>query len=156
MAAARRGRLDRAAMAMSWLGNGLIYLLIAMLLLAYAGASAWRGIAVAALCGAISHIVYPLVKRAADRPRPFHHRQTLVPLFAPLDRNSFPSGHAMTLTATLIPMLLAWPGLWELGLALWLVMAWSRIATAHHYPSDVLAGTLLGVAVAAPLTWVLL
>jgi undecaprenyl-diphosphatase len=33
-----------------------------------------------------------------------------------------------------------------------LSMAWSRIATAHHYPSDVVAGIALGAVVAGPLS----
>ncbi|HYA80522.1 MAG TPA: phosphatase PAP2 family protein [Methylocystis sp.] len=31
-------------------------------------------------------------------------------------------------------------------------MAWSRIATGHHYPSDVAAGVALGVGVGYPLS----
>lgn len=153
MAAARRTHLDQAAMVVSWLGNGLIYLLLAILLVAYAGAAAWRGIAVAALCGAVSHLLYPWVKRAGDRPRPFQHRTRLVPPLAPLDARSFPSGHMMTLSAAMTPALVAWPLLWPVAAGLWLVMAWSRLACAHHYPSDLLGGTLLGVAVALPVTW---
>lgn len=151
-AAARRQRLETAAAVVSWLGNGMIYLLLAMLLLAYAGTAAWRAIGVAALCGAVSHLVYPWVKRAGGRPRPYEHRPALISPLVPLDRHSFPSGHAMTLAAMLTPVLIAWPDLWAAAMALWLVMAWSRIACAHHYPSDVLGGTLLGVAVALPVT----
>ena len=29
-------------------------------------------------------------------------------------------------------------------------LAWSRLATAHHYPSDVLAGAALGLLVGYP------
>jgi undecaprenyl-diphosphatase len=31
-------------------------------------------------------------------------------------------------------------------------MAWSRVATAHHYPSDVIAGVALAVALSFPLS----
>lgn len=151
-AAARRRRLEPAAIAVSWLGNGMIYLLLALLLVAFAGRAAWRTLAVAALCGAISHIVYPAVKRVAGRPRPFEHRATLSPASTPLDAHSFPSGHLMTLSAALTPAIMHWPSLWLVALGLWLVLAWSRVATAHHYPSDLLGGTLLGVAVAWPVT----
>ena len=58
----------------------------------------------------------------------------------------------MTLAATLTPVLLRWPSLWLAALGLWVALAWSRIATAHHYPSDLLGGTLLGVGVALGVT----
>jgi undecaprenyl-diphosphatase len=35
-------------------------------------------------------------------------------------------------------------------------MAWSRIATAHHYPSDVLGGVALGIFMGYPLSACLL
>ncbi len=151
-AAARRAHLERAAVVVSWLGNGTIYLLLAVGLVAFAGHAAWRELSVAALCGAISHLVYPAIKRVAGRPRPFEHRPGLVPPSVPLDAFSFPSGHLMTLSATMTPVLFAWPSLWLIALALWLLLAWSRVATAHHYPSDLLGGTLLGVGVALPVT----
>ena len=147
-AAARRTHLDRTAVIVSWLGNGTIYLVFAVLMLAVAGRTSMRTLALAALCGAISHLVYPVIKRAAARPRPFEHRAGPAAETAPLDMFSFPSGHLMTLSATLTPVLLRWPRLWLVALGLWLVLAWSRIATAHHYPSDLLGGTLLGVGVA--------
>ncbi len=147
-AAARRTHLERTAVVVSWLGNGTIYLVLAALLLAVAGRTSARTLGIAALCGAISHLVYPLIKRVAARPRPFEHRAGPRTSASPLDAFSFPSGHLMTLSATVTPVLLRWPGLWLAGLGLWLVLAWSRIATAHHYPSDLLGGTLLGVGVA--------
>lgn len=151
-AAARRNHLGRTAITVSWLGNGTIYLVLAGLLLAFAGRTSMRTLALAALCGAVSHLVYPAIKRVAARPRPFEHRAGPAAASSPLDVFSFPSGHLMTLSATLTPVLLRWPGLWLVALGLWVVLAWSRIATAHHYPSDLLGGTLLGVGVALGVT----
>ncbi len=151
-AAARRTRLERAARFVSWLGNGTIYLILAVLMLAVVGRSSARTLALAAVAGAVSHLVYPAIKRLAARPRPFEHRAGPPAAGAPLDAFSFPSGHLMTLAATCTPVLLRWPRLWLVALGLWLLLAWSRIATAHHYPSDLLGGTLLGVAVALAVT----
>lgn len=153
-AAARRTHLASAAVVVSWLGNGTIYLILAALMLVIAGRTSARTLALAALCGAVSHLVYPAIKRVAARPRPFEHRAGPRALAVPLDAFSFPSGHLMTLSATCTPVLLRWPGLWLAALGLWLVLAWSRIATAHHYPSDLLGGTLLGVGVALGVTTV--
>jgi len=151
-AAARRTHLERAAVVVSWLGNGSIYLILAALLLIFAGRTSARTLALAALCGAVSHLVYPAIKRLAARPRPFEHPGGPRPSAMPLDVFSFPSGHLMTLSATLTPVLLRWPALSLPALGLWLVLAWSRIATGHHYPSDLLGGTLLGVGVAWAVT----
>jgi undecaprenyl-diphosphatase len=150
----RRTALRRTAVAVSWLGNGMVYLLCAVvLLLTHAGV--WRPLALAGLCILAAHLIYPWAKVACGRLRPFELRAELEPRLASLDRLSFPSGHLMTLSAALLPLLVAFPSIWPAALAGWLLMAWSRIACAHHYPSDVLAGGALGVVIAAPLTLVL-
>ncbi|MFO1124672.1 MAG: phosphatase PAP2 family protein [Methylocystis sp.] len=66
-------------------------------------------------------------------------------------RSPFPSGHAMTLTGVLAPIVIAWPATTPSAALLLLSMAWSRIATAHHYPSDVVAGAALGAGLSYPL-----
>ena len=147
-AAARRTHLARAAVVVTWLGNGTLYLVLAVALVAVAGRTSARTLALAAVAGAISHLIYPAIKRFAARPRPFEHRAGPVAASTPLDAFSFPSGHLMTFAATTTPVVMRWPELWLAVLGLWLVLAWSRVATGHHYPSDLLGGTLLGVAVA--------
>ena len=114
---------------MSWLGNGTIYLILAAALVAVVGRTSARTLALAALRGAVSHLVYPAIKRVAARPRPFEHRAGPAAASSPLDAFSFPSGHLMTLSATVTPVLLRWPGLWLAALGLWCLLAWSRIAT---------------------------
>jgi undecaprenyl-diphosphatase len=69
-----------------------------------------------------------------------------------LDQHSFPSGHAMTLPAVLVPLGLQFPQTIGLAFASWLLMAWARLASAHHYPSDVAAGAALGVCVSYPIS----
>ena len=81
---------------------------------------------------------------------------TAVKLAQPLDRYSFPSGHCMTFAAVLFPVSLAWPGMFAGLLALWALIAWARLASAHHYVSDVIAGTTLGIVVAWPICGALL
>jgi len=139
------------AVAISKLGNGWIYLILAPIVLVGLG---WQGLHVAALAGlnaALLHMLYPIIKRRFGRKRPFHVDARLPSLLKTLDDHSFPSGHAMTLTGVLAPIVIAWPATTLSAGLLLLSMAWSRIATAHHYPSDVAAGVALGAGLSYPL-----
>ncbi|MGB5084770.1 MAG: phosphatase PAP2 family protein [Methylocystis silviterrae] len=139
------------AVAISKLGNGWIYLILAPIVLIGLG---WQGLHVAALAGlnaALLHMLYPIIKRRFGRRRPFHVDARLPSLLKTLDDHSFPSGHAMTLTGVLAPIVIAWPATTLSAGLLLLSMAWSRIATAHHYPSDVAAGVALGASLSYPL-----
>ena len=139
------------AVAISKLGNGWIYLILAPIVLIGLG---WQGLHVAALAGlnaALLHMLYPIIKRRFGRKRPFHVDARLPSLLRTLDDHSFPSGHAMTLTGVLAPIVIAWPATTLSAGLLLLSMAWSRIATAHHYPSDVAAGVALGAGLSYPL-----
>ena len=61
---------------------------------------------------------------------------------------SFPSGHAATSFAGATLLALALPRLaWPL-LVLAAAIGWSRVYVGVHWPSDVLAGALLGAALA--------
>ena len=86
-----------------------------------------------------------ILKRVIDRPRPFTAIVDLPVIDAKPQTASFPSGHAaMAVTGALAgSRLLAGAGwaLWPLGL----VVAVSRIYIGVHWPSDVLAGCLVGL-----------
>ncbi len=106
----------------------------------------------AGLNAALMHILYPLMKMRFKRLRPFKVDPRLPSLLPTLDEHSFPSGHAMTLTGVLAPLVLLWPGMGVSAVVMTGCMAWSRIATGHHYPSDVLAGICLGLCLGCPLS----
>ena len=87
-------------------------------------------------------ILKPLVGRL--RPFAVHAVELLVE--APLDA-SFPSGHTAVSFAAVFALKTAGSPLWKPALAVALVMAFSRLYLYVHWPSDVLAGALLGAAV---------
>jgi undecaprenyl-diphosphatase len=151
---AERPNVRRAAVLVSWLGNGLAYLPLALILLLTVPGVV-RPLIVSGACVLVAHLIYPWAKLACCRKRPCELRRELAPRLASLDRHSFPSGHAMTLSAALVPLLAAHPAGWPAAVGGWLLMAWSRVACGHHYPSDVVAGGALGVFVAVPLTLLL-
>ena len=76
---------------------------------------------------------------------------------APLDRYSFPSGHAMTAAAFGTPIIVAAsPFAIPIVIAACALVSWSRIALGHHYPSDIVAGTVLGAIIAATVAMVVM
>ena len=66
--------------------------------------------------------------------------------FLALDHNhhSFPSGHATASGAIVMLMCLLYPRCWPIWLAAGLWLAATRVLMTEHWPSDTLAGLLLG------------
>lgn len=148
----RRPSVRRGAIAASWLGNGWIYAAIAIATAVSMGLGSIGVIWKSALSVAVLHALYRPLKAWVSRPRPFQVFPELRPLLPVLDEYSCPSGHAMTLTAVLVTLPAANATIVLVYLALWTTMAWARIAVAHHYLSDVLAGTALALIVAFPIS----
>jgi len=140
------------AIGLSWLGNGWIYFVLFPFCLMRTGWRAVPVVVIAAVNTAILHWLYPKIKRRISRPRPFRADPRLQSLLPPMDEFSFPSGHSMTITAALVPIVAAFPGALLPSVALWISMAWARLASAHHYPSDLIAGGALGAAVSYPIS----
>jgi undecaprenyl-diphosphatase len=130
----------------NWLGNGWLYLLLASVLLFVGSRRAYLVLLHAGMAVGTAHAVYPWIKRRVGRLRPFERVPQWHPSTPVLDRYSFPSGHCMTATAVAMPLALAYPPwLWAIVAAA-LVIAWARMACAHHYPTDLVAGCALGTA----------
>lgn len=96
-------------------------------------------------------VVYPtllvnfIIKVALRRERPVHTEANLRPLVGVPSSRSFPSSHAAMSFAAAVFMTNFHPSLWPLFFGVALVMAWSRVYVGVHYPSDVLAGTVVGL-----------
>jgi len=100
-------------------------------------------------------ILVHLLKEIIDRPRPLSDMAELIEegsvsinvIFEPLKVASFPSGHSQTVfTAALILGYTCRKYIWILFLIASL-SAISRIYVGAHYPIDVVAGGIIGVAV---------
>jgi len=152
----QRPPLRVTAVALNHLGNGWLYIYLAIILFCMQGWSATRVIWSAGVSAAIAHGVYPVIKFRVQRPRPIERDPTLVRAAAPLDAFSCPSGHCMTAVAVAVPLALTFSqAILPLSLLV-LLIAWARLAVAHHYPSDLLFGAVLGGGVGLPVSWYLL
>lgn len=140
------------ALVFNWLADGWLYGLVALALVALDGANAKATIRAAAAAVLTAHLLYPGIKSCVARPRPFERDPTIESLLPPLDRYSFPSGHCMTAAAAFLPVGAAHPDAAVGLLVCWLGIAWARVAAAHHYPTDLVAGALVGLAVSLAVT----
>ena len=149
--AVSRLRMVRAfVLFINLLGNGWVYILVGLGLIAHMGSAAVRVIAAASVAAAASHLIYTVVKRRTRRLRPFERDATIKPVSGVLDRYSFPSGHCMTVVAVAVPIVVANPAWWLTAAAGFVMVALCRLVAGHHYPSDVASGALLGLLVSAP------
>jgi len=93
------------------------------------------------LAAGLAQAITALLKRAVGRDRP--HADALVAL---PHTHAFPSGHALGsfACATVIGAAVPRARPWLFALAA--LVAWSRVYLGVHYPLDVVAGALLGLA----------
>jgi undecaprenyl-diphosphatase len=138
------------------LGNGWLYLVTLVCLPLAAGSAAFRPVLAASIAVGIAFVLYGLLKPFLARTRPCDADWLVEAYAKPLDKYSCPSGHTMTAVAIAIPLAIAFPFALPAIVVLASLIAWSRVACGHHYPSDVLLGALLGAGVAMPICgWIL-
>lgn len=96
-------------------------------------------------------VVNPVLKSAVGRPRP-----DVVDLPSGLSGWSFPAGHAANTMVLVLALLLVshvsgrrLRGAAVVGTAFVLLTAYAQVALGRHYPSDLLAGWLLSLALVA-------
>ena len=135
----RVGWLDWFFIALSWIGRlGAVWILIALVL-----ALMWRRPAILFMTVAAdlaADLLSDLGKLIIPRHRPFEHQ-----LGPPSTTHSFPSGHAATSFACATVLSHYAPRLRVPLFALATLISLSRIYNGMHYPTDVLAGAVLGV-----------
>lgn len=129
----------------SFLGNkGAFWLLLSVFLFLLGGEKRKWGIMILASLAVTALLANVIIKPAVARIRPFDALQLPILIPPPLDY-SFPSGHTAAAFAAATAGILQNK---KLGVSLFIfafLMAFSRLYLSVHYPSDVLAGALIGV-----------
>ncbi len=133
----------------SRLGDGVFWYTLMGVLATLGGT---RGVVAAlhmALTGIVAATMYKGLKRWTRRPRPFRTHDAIVPYLAPLDEFSFPSGHTLHAVSFTLIALAYFPVLAPLLVPFTVLVMLSRIVLGLHYPSDVVAATVIGALLGA-------
>ncbi|MFN2165314.1 MAG: phosphatase PAP2 family protein, partial [Anaerolineae bacterium] len=131
------------------LGDGIFWYAL-MLALPVVHVAGGAEVAVRMLAaGAVGLALYRWLKAHLVRERPFAIHARIRAGAPALDRYSFPSGHTLHAVCFTTVAVHAFPALAPVLLPFTALVAASRIVLGLHYPSDVLAGGLLGAALGA-------
>ena len=139
---------DTVFPAVTYLGeSGIFWILLSLLIIALGRKNGWRTTGCLMLAAMLLGLLLGEIalKNIICRPRPFQEMPEISLLIPPPSGYSFPSGHscASFAAATIIFLKDKRPGTAALALAA--LIAFSRVFLFVHYPTDVLAGSLLGV-----------
>ncbi|MCI8466091.1 MAG: phosphatase PAP2 family protein [Lachnospiraceae bacterium] len=140
--------LDGFMKAVTFLGNGgWFFIVLGIALVLYPKTRVYGFLILAAL--AVDAVILNLgLKNLVQRARPYDQFSDLIPLVGRLGDYSFPSGHSGCAFAAAGVLYLGSPkgkrgfGCGMLGLAV--LMGLSRLYVGVHFPTDVLAGALIG------------
>lgn len=138
----------------SRLGDGVFWYALMAALVVFGGRNGAAAALHLAAIGLASLVLYKALKRWTRRPRPCAADLRIRAWVAPLDEFSFPSGHTLHAVGFTIVALSYVPSLAWLLIPFAASVAVSRVVLGLHYPSDVLAATGIGSALALGSIWV--
>jgi|SRR5918996_4906171 undecaprenyl-diphosphatase len=132
----------------SRLGDGIFWYLFMLALPCVYGNKALGTTLQMILTGITCTLLYKFIKETASRPRPNERNPAIPCPVPPLDQYSFPSGHTLHAVAFSTIAVTEFHSLAWVLVPFTLLIAFSRVILGLHYPSDVLAGALIGALVA--------
>jgi undecaprenyl-diphosphatase len=146
-ACARRG-VREFFRVMSRLGDGVFWYALMLVLPILFGDVGRHAALQMVATGLVGVALYKGLKRTLVRERPFLSDARIHLGTAPLDRYSFPSGHTLHAVSFTILVSTYFPEFAVLLVPFAALVAASRVVLGLHYPTDVLAGAVLGTVLA--------
>ncbi len=142
---------NRNCRSIVWLsrtGDGYLYFVIGVLLWAFEPQHGELFLYTALMAYALELPLYVVLKRRIKRPRPCDFLLNLRAQVTPLDKFSLPSGH--TAAACLMASIIShyYPSFAVLAYSWAALIGLSRVLLGVHYPTDVVAGMVLGMTIA--------
>jgi undecaprenyl-diphosphatase len=126
---------------------------VALLAVLFLATGKWRsinarhGVVAAGFSALLALGIAHVIAEVWDRARPYEAHPGAAHLFiSPSSDPSFPSDHATAAFAIAVSIWLRNRKAGWLALALAMILAVARVAVGVHYPSDVIAGALIGTA----------
>jgi undecaprenyl-diphosphatase len=132
----------------SRLGDGVFWYSLMLLLPLLFGTAGLAAAVQLAAAGIIGTVLYRQLKERLARERPCNLNPRIRAGARPLDRYSFPSGHTLHAVSFTVIALASFPVLAGVLAPFAVLVAASRVILGLHYPSDVVAGAVLGLVIA--------
>ena len=134
---------------MSRLGDGIFWYALMAAIVLVQDKNGLLPVLHIALTGLTGTLIYKWLKGKTLRPRPYQVHQDVWLTGKSLDKFSFPSGHTLHAVAFSGIALAYYPMLAWLLIPFTVMVGMSRVILGLHYPSDVLAGAVLGASISS-------
>ena len=143
--------IKKVFVVISRLGDGAAWFLLMMTLPLLYGEPGLTTCASMIKVGLVNFVLYKIIKTFSARHRPCAVSAAITLSTPPLDQYSFPSGHTMHAVAFSMIVMAHHPELAIVLIPFSSLIALSRVVLGLHFPTDVIAGGLIGGYVASTL-----